>query len=97
MPTAAICVACGIAHQNLVISLIAVACGVVAVIYRRHIVIPVSAVSGGSMLALGLAFLFKGMNPYLFLVLPVLFIASGIFDQYKVTTEKPAEKQLEVK
>ena len=61
--------------------------GIVAVIFRRHIVIPVTALSGGSMLALGLAFLFKGINPVLFLLLIVFFTASGIFLQYKFTAK----------
>jgi len=59
--------------------------GIVAVIFRKHIAIPVSAISGGAMLALGLAFLFKGIHPILFLLLTVLFIASGIIVQYKFT------------
>ena len=74
--------------------------GIVAVIFRKHIAIPVTAVSGGSMLALGLAFLFKGINPVLFLLLIVLFAASGIFVQYKFTAKglteeekKPVEKK----
>jgi len=87
VPMAAICVACGIEHPGLVISLIAFACGIVAVIYRKHIVIPVSALSGAWMLALGLAFLFKGMHPILFMLLTVLFTAAGIFVQYKFTAK----------
>lgn len=98
VPIAALCVACGIEHPNLFISLIALACGVAAVIYRKHIVIPVSAISGAWMLAVGLAFLFKGIHPVLFLLLAVLFVASGIFVQYKFTakgvTGKDSEPQV---
>ena len=100
VPLAAICVACGIEHPNLALSLIGVACGVAAVIYRKHIVIPVTALSGAWMLALGLAFLFKGIHPILFLLLVVLFTAVGIFVQYKFTAKglkeeekKPVEKK----
>ena len=87
VPVAMVCVACGIEHPNMVISLMALACGIAAVIYRKHIVIPVSALSGAWMLALGLAFLFKGMHPILFLLLVVLFTSSGIFVQYKFTAK----------
>jgi len=71
--------------------------GIVAVIFRKHIAIPVTALSGGSMLALGLAFLFKGIHPVLFLLLIVLFTASGIFVQYKFTAKniKELEKKNE--
>ena len=65
--------------------------GVVAVIFRKHIAIPVTALSGGSMLALGLAFLCKGIHPVLFLLLIVLFTASGIFVQYKFTAKGVGE------
>lgn len=87
VPLAAICVACGVQHPGMIISILDVACGVAAVIFRKHIVIPVSAMSGGMMLALGLAFLFKGIHPVLFLLLIVLFTASGIFVQYKFTAK----------
>lgn len=87
LPIAIVCVSCGIQHPNIVISLIAVACGIAAVIYRKHIVIPITAMSGGMMLALGLAFLFKGIHPILFASLIVLFMASGIFVQYKFTAK----------
>ena len=95
VPIAAISVACGVQHPNIVISLITVVCGIAAVIYRKHIVIPVSAMSGGMMLALGLAFLFQGIHPILFLLLIVLFTASGIFVQYKFTAKgiKDEEKK----
>lgn len=87
VPVAVICVACGVQHPGMALTLVAGACGVAAVIYRKHIVIPVSAMSGGMMLALGLAFLFKGIHPILFLLLGVLFTASGIFVQYKFTAK----------
>ncbi len=98
VPMAAICVALGIEHPNIVLSLIAVACGVAAVIYRKHIVIPVTALSGAWMLALGLAFLLKGMHHVVFLLLVVLLTAVGIFVQYKFTAKAiPAPKEGEVK
>ncbi len=87
VPLAAICVACGIQHPNIVISIADIACGIAAVIYRKHIVIPVTALSGGWMMAFGLAFLFKGIHPVLFLLLFILFTAVGIFVQYKFTAK----------
>lgn len=87
VPFAAVCVAFGVQQPGMALSLIGCACGVVAVIFRKHIVIPVSALSGAWMLALGLAFLFKGMHPVLFLLLAVLFTAMGIFVQYKFTAK----------
>ena len=86
-PWAAILVAMGIDSPNLVLSLIGIGCGVVAVIYRKHIVIPVAAISGGTMLSFGLLFLLGGMNPYVFLALMVLLIAAGIFVQYRFTAK----------
>ncbi|HBO98384.1 MAG TPA: hypothetical protein DD637_00890 [Verrucomicrobia bacterium] len=86
-PLCAIYAACGVEHPGFILALLAAACGVAAVIFRKHIVIPVSALSGGMMLALGLAFLFKGLHPVLFLLLIVLFTASGIFVQYKFTAK----------
>lgn len=92
LPIAAICVACGVESPGIVLSLIAFACGVAAVIYRKHIVIPVSSFSGAWMLALGLVFLLKGMHPVLFLLLVVLFTAGGIFVQYKYTAKTVKEE-----
>ncbi len=61
--------------------------GIVAVIYRKHIMIPATAIAGGATLAIGIAFLFKGIHPTLFLLLVVLFVASGVFVQYKFTAK----------
>ena len=87
VPIAAICVACGVQHPGTFLSLLAFACGIAALIYRKHIVIPVTALSGGIMLAVGFAFLFGGIHPYLFMALFVLFVAGGIFVQYKYTAK----------
>ena len=87
VPVAAICVACGVQHPGMITSFLAVACGIAAVIYRKHIVIPMSAMSGGMMLALGIAFLCGGINPILNLLLIVFFTASGIIMQYKFTAK----------
>ena len=91
VPLAAVCVAIGITEPNMLTVLIGFACGVTAVIFRNHIVIPVSALSGAWMLALGVAFLFKGMHPVLFFLLAVLFTASGIFVQYKFTAKSESD------
>ena len=96
LPFAAICVALGVTNPGLALSLVGCTCGAIAVIFRKHIVIPVSALSGAWMLALGLAFLFKGMHPVLFLLLAILFTASGIFVQYKFTA-KAVKKEVETK
>ena len=91
VPLAAVCVAIGITEPNMLTVLIGFACGVIAVIFRKHIVIPVSALSGAWMLAFGLAFLFKGMHPVLFFLLAVLFTVSGIFVQYKFTAKSRSD------
>jgi hypothetical protein len=91
VPLAAVCVALGVTDPNVLTVLIGFACGVTAVIFRKHIVIPVSALSGAWMLSLGLAFLFKGMHPVLFFLLAVLFTASGIFVQYKFTAKSESD------
>ena len=82
IPLAAICAVCGV-QPGFFTMLLSIACGVTALIYRKHIVIPVSAMSGSLMLAFGLTLLFKGIHPALFIILFVLFMASGIFIQYK--------------
>ncbi|MCR5414099.1 MAG: hypothetical protein K6F50_05150 [Kiritimatiellae bacterium] len=61
--------------------------GVCAIIYRKHVMIPATAISGGTMLAFGLALLFKGMPIWLFVLLTLLFAASGIFVQYRYTAK----------
>lgn len=91
VPLAAVCVALGITEPNMLIVLIGFACGVTTVIFRKHIVIPVSALSGAWIFALGLAFLFKGMHPVLFFLLGVLFTVSGIFVQYKFTAKSESD------
>ena len=73
---------------------IGVAAGVAAVIYRKHITIPITAYSGASMLVIGLAFLFAGlfmvgMHMAVVYVLLVLFFGSGMFVQYKYTGKDP--------
>lgn len=73
--------------SNVVWPIVGTIAGIAGVIYRKHIVIPISALSGAWMLALGLAFLFKGIHPILFLLLAALFTASGIFVQYKFTAK----------
>lgn len=81
-----ICLAIGMGET--VAGLLGVAAGVVAVVYRKHITIPITAYSGASMLVIGLAFLFAGMFQVVMhiavvYILLVLFLASGIFVQYK--------------
>ena len=91
-----ICLAVGMGET--VAGLLGIAAGVAAVIYRKHIVIPLTSYSGASMLVIGLAFLFAGlfqvgMHMVVAYILLVLFLASGIFVQYKFTgkeTETPA-------
>lgn len=68
--------------------------GILGIVFRKHIVIPVTALSGGWMFALGLAFLFKGIHPILFVLLAILFISSGCFVQYKFTAKGVGETDL---
>lgn len=85
-----ICLAIGMGET--VAGLLGVAAGVVAVVYRKHITIPITSYSGASMLVIGLAFLFAGMFQVVMhiavvYILLVLFLASGIFVQYKYTAK----------
>lgn len=85
-----ICLAIGMGET--VAGFLGVAAGVVAVVYRKHITIPITAYSGASMLVIGLAFLFAGMFQVVMhiavvYILLVLFLASGIFVQYKYTAK----------
>lgn len=87
-----ICLAIGMGET--VAGLLGVAAGVAAVIYRKHITIPITAYSGASMLVIGLAFLFVGlfmvgMHMAVVYVLLVLFFGSGMFVQYKYTGKDP--------
>lgn len=93
-----LCFAIGMdSWSPILMGLIELAGGVVAIIYRKHIAIPVTALSGSSMLSLGLAFLFKGIPSVLLLLLIVLFTAAGIFVQYKFTAKEiKDEKKPEV-
>ena len=96
MAVCGICLSLGMGEP--VAGFLGVAAGIAAVIYRKKIVIPLTAYSGASMLVIGLAFLFAGlfhvvMPMAVFFILLVLFLAGGIFVQYKFTgkeTETPA-------
>lgn len=96
---AIVLIVCGVEPGQIgtIHALIGCVFGVAAIIFRKHIVIPVSAWSGAWLLALGLAFLFGGMNPILFALLGLLFTGSGILVQYKFTAKDiKDEKRKEV-
>ena len=96
--TAMTCICMSVGMGETVTGLLGIAAAVAAVIYRKHITIPITAYSGAYMLAIGLLFLFAGMfqvvmHTAVVYILLVLFLASGIFVQYKFTgkeTETPA-------
>ena len=92
---AVVCVACGITEPGMVHSLIAGVLGVLAFIFRRHVLIPVTAWSGAWMMAVGLALLFGKMNQYVFVALGLLFTVLGTFVQYKFTARDVSAKAKE--
>lgn len=87
-----ICLSLGMGET--VAGLLGIAAGVAAVIYRKHITIPITAYSGAWMLVVGLVLLVAGMFDAIMpmavaYILLVLFFGSGMFVQYKYTGKDP--------
>lgn len=92
--TAMTCICMSVGMGETVAGLLGIAAAVAAVIYRKHITIPITAYSGAYMLAIGLLFLFAGMFGAIMpmavvYILLVLFFGSGMFVQYKYTGKDP--------
>lgn len=88
------CICLSLGMGGAIAGVLGVAAGIVAVIYRKKIVIPLTAYSGASMLVIGLVLLFAGMFLAIMpmavaYILLVLFFGSGMFVQYKYTGKDP--------
>ena len=84
-------VVCSLNLQNVAIplhSLLIIVCGVLAIVFKKYVVVPATAWVGANFLMWTICFMIGGMNAILLFLLTLLVACGGAFVQFKYTAKK---------
>ncbi len=69
-------------------SLLVIVCGVLAIVFKKYVVVPATAWVGANFLMWTICFMIGGMNAILLFLLTLLVACGGSFVQFKYTAKK---------
>ena len=89
-------VICSLNLQDVAIplhSILIIVCGVLAIVFKRYVVVPATAWVGANFLMWTICFMVGGMNAILLFLLTLLVACGGAFVQFKYTAKRVEKKE----